>query len=84
MDSLPLELLWVIACSTGDNRRARRAVGCDLRGAAKRGGPRVGAITKVGSELYVAEAADADQPDRRGKIFIVDPTRLACDPPLDR
>lgn len=45
----------------------------------------LGSVTKVGSELYIAEVSDPDPftlPDIPGTIFIVDPGTLTCNPPI--
>ena len=45
----------------------------------------LGAVTMVGSKLYIAEVSDPDPftpPDIPGTIFIVDPRNLTCNPPL--
>lgn len=45
----------------------------------------LGAVTMVGSRLYIAEVSDPDPftpPNIPGTIFIVDPTSLPCNPPI--
>lgn len=43
----------------------------------------LGGITRVGGNLYIAEAADpSPPPQENGTVFVVDPAALTCDPPL--
>jgi DNA-binding beta-propeller fold protein YncE len=77
-------LLWVISQFdtlisqvTLDGRKIRSCLG------PRQPGPQgLGAITKVGSKLYIGEAGHPDSPEVPGTIFIVDPSTLDCSPPL--